>query len=96
MRAGASPFSQPTQIPDRRVGDRPTSTSRCSAFDIEGDRATVWMLTNDRYQAYTVDCFREGDVSELGIGGRGLDESAPPEVAQGGRIAARLCRGCPT
>jgi hypothetical protein len=63
-------------------GDIPEQYVTVLGVRIDNDRATVWMLTNDRapYQAYTVDCYLDGAGWEQGIGGSGLGESAPPEV----------------
>jgi len=56
---------------------------------VEGDRAKVWLLTNDRpmFEPYTVWCVHTpvGWLEEGGMGGIGSD--APDEVF---RAAARL------
>jgi hypothetical protein len=63
-------------------GDIPEQYVTVLGVRIDDDRATVWMLTNDRvpYQAHTVDCYLDCAGWERGIGGSGLGESAPPEV----------------
>ena len=60
---------------------------------IEGNEATVWMLTNDRapFEEYTCICRRVDGLWVEGLGSNGLRPPVPREVtAEAERIRSKL------
>jgi nitronate monooxygenase len=70
-------------------GDIPEQYCIVLGVRVDGDEATVWLLTNDRprFEPYEVVCVRSGGGWEADVGTGGFSTRTPPEILE---KAARL------
>ncbi len=64
-------------------GDIPERYVQILGYRVDGDRATVWMLTNDRapFEPYAVHCVRTHGRWDSQVGSNSLDD-APADVTE--------------